>query len=128
MTVQPVIQAAMPARDQRPGTQTYLPRAPALATPRRDAKTSLSRLVDPHVPLDQAAHLARGIAAREHALHEFVVLGLGIGVLLRLEADDGQEVLDLGEHPLLDDAADFLVGRPGGVFAFVLRAITEREL
>src|SRR5262245_52679453 len=85
-------------------------------------------LVDPHVPFDKAAHLPLRIAAREHPLDEFVMLGLSLGVLLRLERDDREQILDLGEHPLLDDIPDLLVGGPRGILAVVLRAVAKREL
>ena len=51
----------------------------------------LSRLVDPHVPFDEPAHLTRRVAARKHALDELVVLVLGLLILLGLEADDRQQ-------------------------------------
>src|SRR5271154_1955825 len=37
-------------------------------------KLLLAGLADPHVPLDEAANLALGIAARHHALEELRVL------------------------------------------------------
>src|SRR5258708_5274915 len=80
---------------------------------------SLAGLVDAHVPFDKAADLALRVAARNHPLEEVAVLLLGIGVLLRGEADDREQVLDLREHPLLDHFAQLLVGRPGRVLAAV---------
>src|SRR5215203_4924674 len=94
----------------------------------RAKRIRLSRLVNPHVPFNEPANLTLSVAAREHPLDEFVVLGLGLAVLLRFEGNDGEKVLDLGEHPLLDDVADLLVRRPRRVLAIVLRAITKREL
>src|SRR6185437_13701746 len=91
-------------------------------------RSTSPRLVDAHVPFDETAHLAGRVTAREHPLDEFVVLGLGVAVLLGFEADDGQQILDLREHALLDHAADFLVGRPCGVLAFVLGPVTKRKL
>src|SRR5258706_2544191 len=65
----------------------------------------LSCLVHPHVPFDQAAHLASRVMARQHAFDEFVVLRLRVGVLLGLKRDDRQQVFDLAEHPRFDDGA-----------------------
>src|ERR1700761_5124779 len=94
-----------------------LPRLLPLGLRRRSmkwvmARWASARLVHAHVPFHEPPHLARGIAARQHALDELVVLGLGVAVLLGLEADDRQQILDLREHALLDDAADLLIGRP----------------
>src|SRR6185437_3000297 len=86
------------------------------------------RLVDPHVPFDEAANLSRRVASRQHALDEFVVFVRRLIVLLRLERNYRQEILNLGEHPLFDDGANFLVSRPGRILAVVLGAITQREL
>jgi hypothetical protein len=38
----------------------------------------LAGLLDPHVPLHQAAHLPLGVATLHHALHELVVLLLAV--------------------------------------------------
>src|SRR6185437_14525995 len=80
---------------------------------------SLACLVDAHVPLDKAADLALRVAARHHALEEVAMLLLGIGVFLRAEADDREQILDLREHSLLDHFAQFLIGRPRWVLAAV---------
>ena len=68
------------------------------------------------------------IAALDHALHELLVLLLGLAVLLLAEADDGQQILDLAEHAPLDDFADLLVAGPARVLAAVLGARAQREL
>src|SRR5690348_2034084 len=75
----------------------------------------LTGLVHPHVPLDQAADLALGVAAIDHPLDEIGVLLFGLRILLAAEADHRQQILDLGEHPPLDDLTQFLVGCPGRV-------------
>src|SRR5262245_55795176 len=101
---------------------------PRLAWTCRPRTSPSARLLDPHVPLDQPADLARCVAALDHALHELLVLLLGLAVLLLAEADDGQQVLDLAEHAPLDDLADLLVGGPARVLAAVLGARAQREL
>src|SRR5262245_61780760 len=83
---------------------------------------ALPGLLHPHVPFDQAADLALGIAARHHALEELAVLLLGVAVLLGPERNDRQQILDLREHALLDHLADLLVAAPGRVLAAVMRA------
>src|SRR5215468_1710684 len=85
-------------------------------------ESTLPGLLHPHVPFDQAADLALGIAARHHALEELSVLLLGLAVLLGPERDDRQQILDLREHALLDHLADLLVAAPGRVLAAVMRA------
>src|SRR6266496_4156709 len=70
---------------------------------------SLPGLVDPHVPLDQPAHLALGIAALDHAFDEVGVLLLGIRILLAAKADHRQQVFDLREHASLDDLAQLFI-------------------
>src|SRR5690606_30442275 len=101
-----------------------LPRLRSLGLSRRSMKFGMRQspasawsagLVDAHVPVDEPADLAARITARRHALDEFGVLLLGRAVLLRAEADDGQKILDLAEHALLDDFPQLLVARPGGV-------------
>src|SRR4026207_820101 len=89
---------------------------------------ALARLVDTHIPFDQPANLTLRVAARQHPFDELVMLGLGVAVLLGLEGDDGKQILDLSEHPLLDHVPDLLVSGPGRVLAVVLRTIAEREL
>src|SRR5690606_5736807 len=89
--------------------------------------TSSPRLLDPHVPLDEPANLPMGIPAGYHAVHEFLVLFLGLAIFLRAEADHRQQVLDLAEHPLLDDLSDFLVRCPVRVLPAVLRTGPQRE-
>src|SRR5215831_16917009 len=84
-------------------------------------------LLHSHVPFDQAADLALGIAASHHAPDELAMLLLGLAVLLRAEGNDRQQILDLREHPLLDDLADLLVAGPGRVLAAVVRARAQGE-
>src|SRR5207244_11662717 len=55
-----------------------------------------------HVPLDQPADLPLGVAALDHARDEVVMLLLGLAVLLRAEGNHVQQILDLGDYPLLD--------------------------
>src|SRR3546814_4210429 len=55
------------------------------------------------IPFDQAPDLPLRIAPFDHARDEFIMLGRGFAVLLRPEADDRQQILDLAEHPLFDD-------------------------
>src|SRR5260221_295978 len=87
-----------------------------------------ARLADPYVPLNEAANLAFGVTPRDHALEELRMLVLGLGVLLRAEADHRQELFDLREHALLDDLTQFFVGRPGRVTAGIVGARPQREL
>src|SRR5271166_6080907 len=106
-----------------------LPRLLSRGLRRRSTNCAmLSGLVHPHVPLDQSADLALGVAARPHAAEEVGVLLLGLGILLGPEADDRQQVLDLAEHALLDHLTDLLVGCPGRVLALVGGAGAQREL
>src|SRR5262245_30688220 len=49
-----------------------------------------ARFLYPHVPFNQAAHLAWCVAALDHALHELLVLLFGLAVLLLAEADHRQ--------------------------------------
>src|SRR5262245_29103491 len=84
-----------------------LPRLLPLGLDRRSMKCRigagpLPRFADARVPLHQAAHLPLGVAARRHALHELRMLAVGLAVLLGAEADHRQQVLDLGEHALLN--------------------------
>src|SRR6185437_111198 len=53
---------------------------------------ALPRLLDAHVPFDQATHLPLGVAARCHTFDEFSVLLLALAVLLGPEADDRQQL------------------------------------
>src|SRR5260370_28339102 len=76
---------------------------------------TLPGLVDPHIPFDEPTHLTLRIAARHHAGEKLGVLLLGFRILLRAEADDRQKVFVLAEHPPLDDLAQLLVRRPGGI-------------
>src|SRR5690606_32232356 len=68
-----------------------------------------ARLVDPHVPISQPAHLSLSIAASGHALNIFRMLLFRRRVLLRAKADDRQQVFYLAEHALLDDLTHLLV-------------------
>src|SRR5579875_3390288 len=88
----------------------------------------LASLVHPHVPLDEPADLALSIAALHHPLQEVGVLFLGLGILLGPEADDRQQILDLGEHAPLDHLAQLFVGGPGGIAPAVIGARAQREL
>src|SRR5882757_9337625 len=81
-----------------------------------------------HVPFDEPANLTLGIAALHHPCDELAVLLFGIAVLLRSERDDGEQVFDLREYPLLDDFADLFVAGPGRVLAAVLDPRPQREL
>src|SRR5215217_1530387 len=76
---------------------------------------SSAGLFHSHVPLDETPDLALGVAASHHALDEFAMLLFRLAVLLGPEADDGQELLDLREHPPLDHLTDLFVARPGGI-------------
>ena len=69
----------------------------------------LARLIDPHVPLYKATNLSLGVAVLDHALHEFGMLRVRRAVLLRTEANDGQQILNLAEHPLFDYIAKFSI-------------------
>src|SRR5436305_6800867 len=91
------------------------------------AGSRLAGLVDAHVPLDQATDLPLGVAALDHALDEIGVLLLGVGILLAAETDHGQQILDLREHPPLDDLAQLLVRGPGRIAA-AAGARAQREL
>src|SRR5262245_32764341 len=88
----------------------------------------LARFLHPHVPFDQATHLAWRITTLDHALHELLVLLLGLAVLLLAETDHGQQVLDLAEHAPLDHFSDLLITGPTRILATVLGARTQREL
>src|SRR5271166_670389 len=92
------------------------------------ARFALPRLFHTHIPLHQPPDLALGVAARRHALDELAVLLLRLAVLLRAEADDRQQFLDLAEHPPLDDFADLLVACPVRIAAVVVGARPQAEL
>src|SRR5438270_182267 len=81
----------------------------------RPATPCLTGLVHAHVPFHKPAYLPLGITAIDHAFDEVGVLLLRLRVLLRTEADDRQQILDLAEHAPLDDLAQFLVRGPGRV-------------
>src|SRR5437879_8289132 len=81
-----------------------------------------------HVPLDQPADLPLGVAALDHARDKIVMLLLGLAVLLRAEGNHGQQILDLGEYPLLDHFPDFLVAGPCRILAAVLGTRPQRGL
>src|SRR4051794_17852215 len=87
-----------------------------------------ARLLHTHVPLDQPPDLPLGVAAFDHARDKVVVLLLGLAVLLRAERNDGQQILDLGEYPLLDHFANLLVAGPCRILAAVLGPRPQREL
>src|SRR6476660_2653614 len=90
-------------------------------------ESASTRLLYPHIPFDQPADLALGIAALHHPRDEVVVLLLGLAVLFRTEGNDGQQVLDLREYTLFDHFADFFVGGPVRIFAAVLGPRPQRE-
>src|SRR5580704_14040178 len=69
----------------------------------------LTGLVDAHIPLDQPAYLALGVAAGNHALEEIGVLLFGVRILLGAKTDHREQVFDLAEHAPLDDLAQLLV-------------------
>src|ERR1700732_4441307 len=85
-------------------------------------------LLHAHIPLDQATDLTLGIAARLHAFDKLPVLLFVFAVLLRPERDHRQQIFRLGEHPLLDHLAYFLVARPGWVLAGIAGARAQRKL
>src|SRR5918997_1504576 len=74
-----------------------------IGTPKLPPLSPSARLLHAHVPLHETPDLALGVTTLHHPLHELPVLLLGLAVLLRAEADDGKEFLDLREHPALDD-------------------------
>src|SRR5215471_15257660 len=86
------------------------------------------RLLNAHVPLDQAANLPLSVATRYHSLDELRVFFLAFAVLLGPEADHRQKLLHLAEHASFDDFADLLVAGPGRVFAVVVGACPQTEL
>src|ERR1700730_16110650 len=65
-----------------------------------------------HIPFDERATLTLGIAALQHPCDELAVLLFGIAVLFRSERDDGEQVFDLREYPLLDDFSDLFIAGP----------------
>src|SRR5574337_418153 len=85
-------------------------------------------LADPQIPLAQQSHLLLRVPLLDHAIDEVLVLLLIVGTGLRVEADDGQELLGVREHLLLDHAAQFLVARPARVLAVVLGPGTQHEI
>src|SRR5690606_7106924 len=87
-----------------------------------------ARLVDPHVPIHQPAHLSFSIAASGHALDKFGMLLFSGGILFRAKADDRQQVFYLTEHALLDDFTHLLVACPGRVVAVVPGSRPQRKL
>src|SRR5262245_8969750 len=91
-------------------------------------KAGSTRLLDPHVPFDQAPDLTVGVAAGTHALDEFAVLLFSLGVLLGPEGDHRQQILDLREHALLDHLANLFVAGPRRALAVVVGARAQREL
>src|SRR6478752_9689595 len=92
------------------------------------APSASTGLLHAHVPFDEPANLALGVAALHHACDEFAVLLLRLAVLLGPERDDRKQVLDLGEYPLFDHLANLLVGGPGRILAATLRPRAQREL
>src|SRR6266567_7868830 len=85
-------------------------------------------LLHPHVPFDEPANLALGVAALHHPLDELAVLLFGIAVLFRTERDHRKQIFDLREDALLDDLADLFIAGPGRIFATVLCPRPQREL
>src|SRR3984893_11403088 len=84
-------------------------------------------LLDAHVPIDEPAYLALGVAARRHPLDELLVFLLGLAVLLRPERDDREQILDLRKHSLLDYLADLLITDPGRIPTAVVRSRSQGE-
>src|SRR5229473_2841901 len=85
-------------------------------------------LLHAHVPFDQPANLALGVAALHHPLDKLAVLLFGIAVLFRTERDHRKQIFDLREDALLDDLADLFIAGPGRIFAAVLGPRPQREL
>src|SRR5439155_8424508 len=73
---------------------------------------SLPGLIHPHIPLDQAANLSLGVAARHHALQKIGMLPLSLRIPLGTKADNRQQILDLREHAPLDNLAQLLIRGP----------------
>src|SRR5260370_932737 len=85
-------------------------------------------LLHAHVPFDQPANLALGVAALHHPLDKLAVLLFGIAVLFRTERDHRKQIFDLREDALLDDLADLFIAGPGRILAAVLGPLPQREL
>mmetsp|Transcript_6685 Transcript_6685/g.27976 ORF Transcript_6685/g.27976 Transcript_6685/m.27976 type:complete len:940 (+) Transcript_6685:1270-4089(+) len=85
-------------------------------------------LAHPQVPLAQQPHLLGRVALVHHALHEVLVLLGVLGAGLGVEADDGQQLLGVGEHLLLDHRAQLLVAGPVRVLARVVGAGAQHEI
>src|SRR5438445_2474215 len=100
-------------------------RSPRLTTL---ASASSAGLLHPHVPFDEPANLALGIAASHHARDKLAVLLFGIAVLFRAKRDNRKKVFDLRKYPFLDDFSNLFIAGPGRVFAAVLCPRPEREL
>src|ERR1700748_3282765 len=85
-------------------------------------------LADAQVPLAEQTNLLRRVALLHHPVDEVLVLARLVGARLRVEADDRQQLLGVGEHLLLDDHAQLFVARPQRVLARVLRAGPQDEV
>src|SRR5258705_8633220 len=85
-------------------------------------------LLHAHVPFDQPANLALGIAAPHHPLDELAVLLFGIAVLFRTKRDNRKQIFDLREDAFLNDLADLFIAGPGRVLAAVLCPRPQRAL
>src|SRR4051794_32078600 len=84
-------------------------------------------LLHAHIPFDEPADLALGVAAVHHPRDEVVVLLLGFAVLFRAERNDGQQIFHLREYPLFDHLANFFVRGPARIFSAVLGPRPQRE-
>src|ERR1039458_1591088 len=84
----------------------------------------------PHaqVPLAQQPNLLSRVAFLDHAVDEVLVLLRLVGARLGVEADDGQKLLGVREHLLLDHRAQLLVARPERVLAVVVGASPQHEV
>src|SRR6185437_12968950 len=91
------------------------------------AASASAGLFHPHVPFDQSANLALGVAAFHHARDELAMLLFGLAILLRAKRDHRQQVLDLGEYPLFDHFADLLIACPVRVLAAILGPRPQRK-
>src|ERR1700687_2702858 len=91
------------------------------------AASALAGLFHTHIPLDEPANLALGIAACRHPLDKLAVLLFGIAVLFQAKRDNGKKVFDLRKYPLLNDLADLFIAGPGRVLSAVLSPRPQRE-
>src|SRR5450631_2766667 len=81
-----------------------------------------------HIPFNEPANLAFGIAASHHPFDKLAMLLFGLAVLFRSERDNRKKVLDLGKYPFLDHFANLFITGPARVLAAVLCPRPQREL